>query len=266
MARENAEFADPFFIPSNRYVFSSEEFERIMLNSKSRDLPGRIQEIFIPNSIPERSARIFNLIWSKDSKSPFHAIKVSFTCEPDLYYSYSKFLNTENLSVYFPGYLNPEYKANLKICTLRVEEIGGFVTTGGATTGGETTRTSYIKKEDKLLLFMWFTLSGYLGELRTMQLSIWHDMLDEASQMILLSLCGKFKIKFKRATLVELAEAVYAATNHGAELTGDLQILCKLLWGSYLWRQAGIHKNLAVTFAEDATQEGKKRESTNSRL
>lgn len=392
LVKESAPLVLPVSVPENRYIFSQEEFGRIMSGTKSGSLLGRIQDVIMPNSIAENMARIFYLYWTETEH--IHAIKISYTCDDDFYFAYSRFLNTDNFNQHFPGYRNPGYRARLKICTLRVEELGEYVATGGASIAGTNAQAKYAKKEDKQLLFMWFTLDGFLGELRTLQgtdffsandvmaiyqyfseflqlentficdtsmmhsqdmkisiplrviaplatdktwyqhhvngvalidganltighrtvhqfadkrrealtelqrlpLKVWHNLLDEVSKKVLVSLCKKVRVNYKQATLGVLASTVYDRTKHGSVMTEELQTLGvllsgneqinfdniplaaedpakvvksnihHLLWGSYLWRQEGIPKSLAVSFAPDTYNEGNKNECVNHRL
>ncbi len=113
---------------------------------------------------------------------------------------------------------------------------------------------------------------------------------------MLLNLSKKMRVNFKKSTLAELAALVYADTNNGSVMTEELkmlgQLLCgndkinfdnipliaedpaksvksnvhQLLWGSYLWRQEGVTKALAVSLEADKKEEGNKNECINHRL
>ena len=146
----------------NRYVFTAEEFQRIMTNFQQEVLSERINKVIVGHSIPEENERIFYLYWT-DSEYHMHALKVMLERSNNLKSTYSKFLNDKNFSVLLPGYQRTVKKTG-HYYRLKVDVLG--FREQQAING-----RSSMYYEEREVLALWFTIDGFVGELRSLQAS-----------------------------------------------------------------------------------------------
>lgn len=131
----------------NRYVFSQEEFKRMMIKYDQAILPERIRHVMLRNSIPGEQAftRKLYLYWT-DAELHLRPICVRFSLSKAFQADSSHAFNDQNLAQLITGFNRKEFKAKQKYLNIEIEEIG---------TPGQT--------EDQAILSLWVTLDSFLG-------------------------------------------------------------------------------------------------------
>ena len=155
---------------SGRYVFFSEEFERIMAKYDQVTLSGRLNSVIMNHSILEADARVFYLYWT-DTAQHLHPLKVTYSTSNVFPANYSAAVTEASLSQLVPAFHAVVLDENVKYGIFKVEEVSGH---GSAVMGSR--QSAEIKKLDYHsdnipLLTMWLTLDGFIGELRTAHLA-----------------------------------------------------------------------------------------------
>lgn len=135
---------------SQRYVFFSEEFERIMLNHEQHQLSERITKVFVNHSLPTASGRELFLYWT-DTDKHLHALRVSFSFSKNFPARQVKYINENNIVDIIPGFRNASFKKAQEYFSMTVDELTDS------------------RFDEPRLLNMWFTMNGFIGELRHVQ-------------------------------------------------------------------------------------------------
>lgn len=133
-------------IYNQRYVFSQEEFKRMMIKQEQENLPSRIRLTMLRNSIPgdQPYTRKLYLYWT-DKEKHIRPICVRFSLGSEFSPSISRTLNEQNLAQLVAGFNRGDFRAKQKYLNMSIDEV--------AAAGSQ----------DVTLLTMWLTLDSFVG-------------------------------------------------------------------------------------------------------